>query len=291
MERKTLLTGSFYFLIFSALFFVFMFWMARVGFSPHFGGSGDQIALIRIEGIITDAKEVTDLLTQYRDNDRIKAILLRIDSPGGAVVPSQEIYDSVLKIRKAGVKKVVTSMGTIAASGGYYIAAASDFIMANPGTLTGSLGVIMELSNVEGLLKKIGIESVVIKSGKNKDVGSPLREMTKEERLLLQNVSDDIHNQFIEAVAEGRSLEIEGVKRLADGRVFTGRQAKEVGLVDGLGNLEDAVEKTAKLAGIEGKPEIIEMQRGFSFFETLQSKFLGNPFSFSPMGFHYLLSF
>jgi len=290
MKRKTVLTGVSYFLLFSLFFFIVMFWMARVGLDPA-GGTGERIALIRIEGVITQSEEITRLLKQAREDEQIKAILLRIDSPGGAVVPAQEIYEAVLKIKASGSKKVVTSMGTIAASGGYYIASASHFIMANPGTLTGSLGVIMELTNVEGLLSKVGIEQRTIKSGAHKDVGSPFRAMTEEDKMLLQHVSDDIHEQFIDAVAKGRSLAVSGVKVLADGRVFTGRQAKTVGLVDGLGTLEDAVIKTAELAGIKGEPKIIETQNAFSFFKMVQSRVWGSSSYFSPMGFHYLLSF
>ena len=290
MKQKTLIMGVSYFLLFSLFFFIVMAWIARVGFDPA-GDTGEQIALIRIEGVIMQSDEITDLLTRSRDNDRIKAILLRIDSPGGAVVPAQEIYEAVLKIRESGVKKVVTSMGTVAASGGYYIASASNFIMANPGTLTGSLGVIMELMNVEGLLSKVGVEQMTIKSGANKDVGSPFRAMTDEERSILQNVSDDIHEQFIDAVAEGRSLPVEGIRRLADGRVFTGRQAKAVGLVDGIGSFEDAIQKTADIAGIKGKPRVIETQNKLSFFKMVQTKLFGAVSYFSPMKFYYLLSF
>ncbi|MFQ5781030.1 MAG: signal peptide peptidase SppA, partial [Nitrospiria bacterium] len=158
---------------------------------------------------------------------------------------------------------------------GYYIASASDVIVANPGTLTGSIGVIMELTNVEGLFEKIGLKSVTIKSGKNKDVGSPFRKMKEEERALLQNVLDDVHSQFIEAVSQGRSLEIEAVRSLADGRIFTGRQAKEAGLVDELGSLEAAVERAAELAGIEGEPLLVETKRIKSFFDLLRNQFLG----------------
>ncbi len=293
MKRRTLLIGLSYFFLFSLLFFVFMYGMTRVGFDAdsEWGSGGEQIALVRIEGIITGSEEITKILARSYENDRIKAILLRIDSPGGAVVPSQEIYDAVKKIRESGKKKVVTSMGTVAASGGYYIASASNFIMANPGTLTGSLGVIMELANIEGLLQKIGVESVVMKSGAHKDAGSPFRKMTKEEKALFQNLLDDVHDQFITAVAAGRSLKKERVKTFADGRIFTGRQAKAAGLVDGLGNLEDAVQKAKELAGIRGEPEIVETQRELSFYKLLQGKFLGQASYFSPMRFSYLLSF
>jgi protease-4 len=163
-------------------------------------------------------------------------------------------------------------MGTVAASGGYYIAAATDRIMANPGTLTGSIGVIMEMANIEGLLKKVGVEGVVVKSGRYKDVGSPLRKMSDEEQALLQSVMDDVHTQFIEAVAKGRSLEVPEVKALADGRIFTGRQAKEAKLVDELGNLEDAIQLAAEIAGIEGEPKVVEPRRRFSIRELLESR-------------------
>src|SRR5213595_2869165 len=201
---------------------------------------GDKVAVIRIEGIILDSRETIEELRHYRDNPSVKAIVLRIDSPGGAVVPSQEIFAEVRKTRAEGKIKVVTSMGNVAASGGYYIAAATDRIVANPGTLTGSIGVIMELANVKGLLKKIGVENVVVKSGRHKDIGSPFRKMSDEDRRILQSVMDDVHTQFIEAVAEGRSLDVSDVQPLADGRIFTGRQAKEIKLVDELGDLDDA---------------------------------------------------
>src|SRR6266581_1650866 len=198
---------------------------------------GDKVAVIRIEGIILDSRETIEELRHYRDNPSVKAIVLRIDSPGGAVVPSQEIFAEVRKTRAEGKIKLVTSMGNVAASGGYYIAAATDRIVANPGTLTGSIGVIMELANVTGLLEKVGVQSVVVKSGKHKDMASPFRTMSAEERELLQSVLDDVHDQFITAVADGRSLKVEQVRPLADGRIFTGRQAKTASLVDELGDL------------------------------------------------------
>ena len=274
MPKKPLLIGAIYFLLFSLLFFGFMFWVAH--FSEKGVGIGEKIALIRIEGVILDSNDVVEELRRYRKDDSVKAILLRIDSPGGGVVPSQEIYDEVKQIRQEGKKKVVTSMGTVAASGGYYIASASDKIIANPGTLTGSIGVIMEFANVEGLLQKIGVESVVIKSGKNKDLGSPFRKMKEEERVLLQGVIDDVHGQFIEAVAESRSLEVESVRALADGRIFTGRQAKKIGLVDELGSFQDAVQKTAELAGIQGEPRMVEERKRFSIFEIVRSQLRGS---------------
>ena len=232
----------------------------------------DRIALIRIEGVIVDSQATVGELKKFGENPSIKAIVLRIDTPGGGVVPSQEIYDAVKRVRNKSNKAVIASMGSVAASGGYYIAAATDRIVANPGTLTGSIGVIMETANLEGLLQKIGVEGVIIKSGKYKDVGSPLRKMSAEERGLLQAVMDDVHKQFIEAVAEGRSMELRAAQLLADGRIFTGRQAKEAKLVDELGDLEDAIPLAAEVVGIEGEPKVVEPRRRFSFRELLDSK-------------------
>jgi protease-4 len=232
----------------------------------------DRIALLRVEGVILDSQSTVTELKKFGENPSIKAIVLRIDSPGGGVVPSQEIYDAVQRVRNKHNKAVIASMGTVAASGGYYIASATDRIIANPGTLTGSIGVIMETANVEGLLKKIGVEGIVVKSGKFKDVGSPLRKMSDEEHALLQSVMDDVHKQFIDAVASGRAMEVATVQALADGRIFTGRQAKDAKLVDELGNLEDAIQLAADLAGIEGEPKVVEPRRRFSLRELIESR-------------------
>ncbi|HQY56229.1 MAG: signal peptide peptidase SppA [Nitrospira sp.] len=232
----------------------------------------DRVALIRIEGVILDAQATISELKQYSENPLVKAIVLRIDSPGGGVVPSQEIHDAVKRVKNKSNKAVIASMGTVAASGGYYIAAATDRIIANPGTLTGSIGVIMEMANFEGLMKKVGVEGVVIKSGRFKDVGSPLRKMSDEERKLLQSVMDDVHHQFIQAVADGRSLEVSDVEPLADGRIYTGRQAKEVRLVDELGDLDDAIHIAADIAGMEGEPKVVEPRKRFSFRDIIESR-------------------
>jgi protease-4 len=234
--------------------------------------SQERVALIRVEGVILDAQATIGELKHYSENPLVKAIVLRIDSPGGGVVPSQEIHDAVKRVKNKSNKAVIASMGTVAASGGYYIAAATDRIIANPGTLTGSIGVIMEMANFEGLLKKIGVEGVVIKSGRFKDVGSPLRKMSDEERKLLQSVMDDVHHQFIQAVADGRSLELSDVEPMADGRIFTGRQAKEMRLVDELGDLDDAIHIAADIAGMEGEPKVVEPRKRFSFRDILESR-------------------
>lgn len=254
----------------------------------------DRIALIRVEGVILDAQATVGELKRFSENPLVKAIVLRIDSPGGGVVPSQEIHDAVQRVRTKNNKAVIASMGSVAASGGYYIAAATDRIVANPGTLTGSIGVIMETANIEGLLQKLGVEGVVIKSGKYKDVGSPLRKMSEEERGLLQTVMDDVHKQFIEAVATGRALEVTDVQALADGRIFTGRQAKEARLVDELGDLDDAIQLAADVVGIEGEPKVVEPRRRFSIRELLDSQLSS---MFPKLDFHpgvsmkYLMAF
>jgi protease IV len=257
-------------------------WIAVIGIAglillnvlfPDLDLSGEnRIALIRVEGVILDAQTTVGDLKRFGENPLVKAIVLRIDSPGGGVVPSQEIHDAVKRVRNKSNKAIIASMGNVAASGGYYIAAATDRIIANPGTLTGSIGVIMEMANVEGLLKKVGVEGIVIKSGRFKDVGSPLRKMSEEERKLMQSLMDDVHQQFIQAVADGRSLEISDVQPLADGRIFTGRQAKEARLVDELGDLDDAIHLAADIVGIEGEPKIVEPRRRFSVRELLESR-------------------
>ena len=212
---------------------------------------GDKIAIVEIKGVITQSSGVIEEIHQHLADEGVKAIILRVDSPGGGVGPSQEIHREVVKARQK--KKVVTSMGAVAASGGYYVACASDLIVANPGTITGSIGVIMQFSNFEELLKKIGIKGVVLKSGEHKDIGSPFREMTPEEKRIMQETIDNVHQQFIQAVAEGRKLDRAKVVPIADGRIMTGEQAKQFGLVDKMGNLQDAIEETSKLVGIEGK--------------------------------------
>jgi protease-4 len=180
---------------------------------------------------------------------------LRIDSPGGGVGPSQEIYDEVKAVDL--VKPVVVSMGSVAASGGYYIAVPAREIIANPGTIIGSIGVIMEFTNFQELLEKIGLNSVIVKSGQYKDIGSPTREMTAAEREILQDLIDDVHSQFVSSVADGRNMDEEAVRAIADGRIFSGRMAMGMGLVDGMGNLEVAIRRAAELGGVDGEPNVV----------------------------------
>lgn len=221
--------------------------------------AGAKIAIIPIEGEILDSKEVIEWLHDYVDNDSVKAMVVRINSPGGAVVPSQEIFEEIRKLRAESGKPIVASMDSIAASGGYYIAVACDTIVANPGSITGSIGVIAQWFNVEELLRWAKLRPETVVSGPMKDVGSPYRDMTPAEREYFQQIVQELHLQFVGAVAEGRKgkLTIDEVKGLADGRVFTGQEAKRLKLVDELGNLQDAVATAARLAGMKGKPRTV----------------------------------
>lgn len=211
----------------------------------------EKVGVVEVKGYIADTQDTIQDIRRYREDKSVKAIVIRIDSPGGGVGPSQEISREILRTLQD--KKVIASLGAVAASGGYYIASAASGIVANPGTITGSIGVIMGFTDIQGLLQKIGVTPVVVKSGEYKDIGSPVRTMTDSERTLLQTFSDQVHRQFITAIAEGRHLEYEKVASVADGRILTGENAHELGLVDRLGNLEDAIAWAGEMGGITGK--------------------------------------
>ncbi|MGQ9748801.1 signal peptide peptidase SppA [Desulfosoma sp.] len=215
----------------------------------------NRIGVVEIEGLLRDARPVLDSLAKFRRDTSVKAVVLRVESPGGGVGASQEVYREVR--RTAMEKPVVASLGGIAASGGYYASAAATYIIANPGTLTGSLGVVAHLPNLEGLFDKVGYRTVTIKSGQFKDVGNPGRAMTDAEIALLQETLDGMHGQFIKDVAEGRRLPLEQVRAVADGRVLSGEKALELKLVDALGNFQDAVIKAKDLGGVVGEPRIV----------------------------------
>ena len=242
-------------------------------------GLGEAVAIVRVEGTILAGSlpdspfdgsggaysdQIVEYLEQAQEDWSVKAIVLRVDSPGGSVVASDEIYQKMLEVEKP----IVVSMGELAASGGYYISAPADVIMANPATLTGSIGVIAQMTNLEELMDKIGVEVVVIKSGIHKDEGSPFREMTEEEKAIWQAIIDETYAQFVAIVAEGRDLPEDKVREIADGRVYTGKQAMELGLVDELGNLPEAIGRAAELGGIEGEPRLVEYRRPPTLFET-----------------------
>ena len=227
---------------------------AVFGDRERFTGS-EGVGLVEVKGVIIDGQETVRQLRILKKDKRVKAVVVRVDSPGGVVGPSQEISAEVKGL--AQVKKVVVSMGSVAASGGYYISVPATLIYANPGTITGSIGVLMKFSNIEGLMGKVGMKAFTLKTGKFKDVGSPVRTMSPDERQMLQGVIDSTHGQFIRAVAEGRKLPVEDVTRIADGRIFSGEQALSLKLIDRIGTMQDAIEEAGRLGGIKGEPELI----------------------------------
>lgn len=256
MTKKTII------LVAGISVFLVLLFIGSVFIAKALMGEGAQqlvdkpgIGLVEVKGMILDSKETVRQLRHFLKKDDVKAVVLRVDSPGGVVAPSQEIYEEVRKF--AAKKKIVVSMGSLAASGGYYISAPATLIYANPGTITASIGVIIKLSNIEALMDKIGIKSTVVKTGKFKDSGSPVRELTEEDRAMFQSVIDSTHNQFVKAVATGRKLPEDEVRRIADGRVLSGEQALALRLVDRLGTLQDAIEEAGRLSGIKGEPEVL----------------------------------
>jgi len=220
-------------------------------FAQQYTSSGGNIGIVEINGMILSSKKIIQDIKIFRDDDEIKAIILRIDSPGGGIGPSQEIYREIMKTKMD--KKIITSMGSVAASGGYYIASATDKIVANPGTLTGSIGVIMEYANLMEIAKKIGISPVVIKSGEFKDMGSPLRDLKDSEKKIFQALVDELHLQFVNDAATARGIDVQTMATLADGRVYTGQKALKLKLIDRLGNLDDAVRWAGEMANIKGE--------------------------------------
>ncbi|MCG8685687.1 MAG: signal peptide peptidase SppA, partial [Desulfobacterales bacterium] len=239
---------------------------------PSYAASQGNIGIVEVSGPILSSKKIIEDIRDFREDDDIRAIILRVESPGGGIGPSQEIYRELIKTRQA--KRVIASMGSVAASGGYYIAAAAERIVANPGTITGSIGVIMEYANLMEVAKKIGISPVTIKSGEFKDIGSPLRELRDKEKKLLQELVDELHLQFVTDAARARNLKVEEMAKLADGRIYTGQTALKLKLVDRLGNLDDSVRWAGELAGIEGElipvyPKEDRMSYLKEFMETL----------------------
>lgn len=252
--------------------------------APLSSSARGNIGVINITGMITTggstspvfgevtagSDEINKQIREAADNPNLKAVVLRLNSPGGTVAGTQEIAVEVDRLRKSG-KKVVASMGDVAASGAYWIAARADKIVANPGTITGSIGVIMQTTNLEGLYEKLGIEENTFKKGKYKDMGSPTRKITGEEKAIIEGMIDEHYRQFIRAVAEGRNMDLDQVRKLATGRVFTGSQARDVGLVDELGNFYDAVNLAAELAGIRGKPVVVNLGPEKNWWDILES--------------------
>ncbi len=250
-------------MLISLVIFVFIVFSAIIGFSSSdsFELSGRKIGVVEIVGLIYDSRSAVRQLNKYQNDNSIEAIIVYLNSPGGAIVPSNEIYEKVKEIRDSGKKPVIASMSSLGASGAYYIACGADSIIANQGTFTGSIGVIMELMNTRDLFEKVGVSFEAMKSGKFKDSGSPHRDMNSEDRRYLQSLIDDSYDQFVDVVVKERDLEKEEVLKIADGRVFTGRQAYNLKLIDKLGTFEDAIDVAKEMAGISGKARIVKERR------------------------------
>ena len=255
--------GSFFLL-------VIVFRLGVLSSNSSIDSPGKKVGIVKITGPIISSQSTNLQIEKFKNRKDISAIVLRIDSPGGLVAPTQEIYEKVKSIR--GIKPIISSMGSVAASGGYYIALGSDTLIANPGTIVGSIGVIMNYPVATELLNKVGIKFETVKSGGLKDVGSYSREVTEADRRHLNEMVANIHSQFIAAVEENRSIDKSKLIKLADGRVFTGQQSKDLGLVDVLGTFEDAISLAGLLSNIEGKPKTIEINKKnnslFDFFTT-----------------------
>lgn len=266
MRKHPVLLGILLLLIIVSSFFLFLLGITALSGERDFFAAKERVGIVTVEGIIKESQSTREQLSDIKKDDSIKAVVIRVDSPGGGVAASQEIYDAIMDLRKK--KRVVVSMGSVAASGGYLISCAAEKIVANPGTLTGSISAVMYLANAEELLKKIGFKASVIKSGRFKDIGSPTRRMTPAEVKLLQQLVDDIGDQLIEVVSHDRKIPKDELKLIADGRVFTGRQAQKLKLVDDLGDIDYAVRMAGMLSGIKGEPEVIyARKRGKKLWE------------------------
>ncbi len=255
MRRHPIMLGIGILLFIGIVFFALIYAVSVLRGERSSFSLRERVGVVLIEGVISDSSAIVDQIDEFSNDEGIRAVVLRIDSPGGGVAASQEICQELNKLRKK--KKVVASMGSVAASGGYLIATSTDRIVANPGTITGSISAVMHFADIQELMKKVGVRSSVVKSGKFKDIGSPARDMTAEERQLIQGIVDDIYDQFIRAVSENRKLPLDNIRQIADGRIFTGRQALDLKLIDEMGGLQDAVLVAGRLAAVEGKPEIV----------------------------------
>lgn len=271
---------------------IFLFFLLVIIAAGWFNGRsmvvsvGDKIGVLEVEGAITDARRLVQQIDDFRDESNIKAIVVRINSPGGGVGPSQEIYAELKQL--AAQKPVIISMGSVAASGGYYIAVAGERIFANPGTITGSIGVIMSFPNYQELMGKVGVQTEVVKSGRFKDIGSSTRPFSLAERELLQGMIDDVHQQFVEAVSEGRNIPIDRLQPFVDGRIFSGRQAKDAGLVDELGTFTDSIKYAAKVAGLGDDPDLVYPEQESTglferYLQNVVSRYLGVTLPLKPL--------
>jgi protease-4 len=253
--------------------FVAALYMTLVFVTDRDFSIGDAVAVVDIQGEIAYDLRKVEEIERYRDDSRVKALVLCIDSPGGGVAASQALYHAVRKVSEQ--KPVVASMCAVAASGGYYVACAADSIVAHEGTVTGSIGVLAAYLRTEELFHKVGLDVTVIKSGELKDVGSPYRRMTDEEKTYVRALLDEVYDQFITAVSDGRGLSVERVRELAEGRLYTGRQAVEVGLVDRVGTYEDALLMAAEMGGIAGRPHVVKREPERRLLDRFLGRFAG----------------
>jgi len=293
-QKHPILLGLF---ILTGIFFLFLGGVSLlisslISNSPRtdFFAGKEGVGIIDLRGLIVSSEQVLKHLTEFRNNPEVKSIVLRIESPGGAVGAAQEIYEEVKRTNE--VKPVIASMGSMGASGGYYAALGAENIIANPGTMTGSIGVIVKFPNLEGLFEKIGYKSEVIKSGPLKDIGASNRAITEDERRLMQDLIDNVYHQFVRDIAEARALPVETVSELADGRIYTGEQAFEVGLIDSLGNFTDAITLAADMGGLDTEnPQLIypKQDRKFSLLSLLTNAEQSLVENFVPM--YPILSF
>jgi protease IV len=289
-----LIAAGAFFLFFLAIFSLVYFSVRSGEENTEYGGHGDKIAVVDLEGVIIDAEQTVKRLKRFADDDSIKAIILHVNTPGGGAAASEEITREVRRIRTEKKKRIVASIETVGASGGYYVASATDKIFADEASVVGSIGVIVEWVNYGDLLRWAKLKDVVIKAGEFKDTGDPARDLTPAERAYLQGMTDDMHSQFIRAVAEGRKMKVEDVRSIANGKVWTGSQAVGLKLVDQIGDFQEAVKDTAKAVGIKGEPTLVkpEKQR-YSLLDLIfgdASEALPNPSKLMHpnIGFYYL---
>ncbi len=247
--------------------------------------SENSIGVIKLNTIIRDSSDIIKNLKDFVENKKIRAVVIKINSPGGAVVPSQEIYREIIKLKKK--KKIYAYIQSLGASGAYYIASATDKIFANSGSIIGSIGVIIEFTNIKELLNKIGIKGITIKSGKFKDVGNPTREMTDEEKEYLKSLIMNVYNQFLKDVSKARKIPIEKLKSIADGRVFTGEEGVRLGLVDKIGNFDDVIDYIKKELKIKGKPEIVYPEERKPLYKQIVEGISNYILSISEMKIYY----
>ncbi|MBV6478973.1 MAG: hypothetical protein HGGPFJEG_01733 [Ignavibacteria bacterium] len=239
------------------------------------GSGSGKIAVVDLNFTIFTSEPIVRQFKKFGEDKSIKAIILHVNSPGGGVAASQEMYEAIKKVRDSG-KPVITSVASLGASGAYYAACGGNIIVANQGSLVGSIGVIMNLMNFREMAEKLGISETIIKSGELKDAGNPLKELSENDRKYFQDIVDNSYSQFLKVVSDNRKIEIEKLKEYANGRVFTGLQAKEIGLIDSIGTFEDALRIAGNMAGIEGEPSIIREKERRNLIERILDTFSDN---------------